>query len=160
MGGQSDVARAGKNRPPGNAARQKIPVKILLDCDVLLDVMAGRKKFMADSARVFDACEAGEIQGAIAWHTLANAYYLAEDRRNALKFLEDLLSFVEVVSGDTELALKAIRAGFSDFEDALQSACAGKFEAGFIVTRNVKDYKLSAIKAISPPDFIGKFLDA
>lgn len=135
-------------------------MKILLDCDVLLDVMAGREKFLAGSARVFDACEAGEIQGAIAWHTLANAYYLAADRRKALAFFEDLLSFVEVVSGDTELALEAIRAGFADFEDALQSACARRFEADFIVTRNVKDYKLSEVKAMAPADFVGKFLSA
>jgi hypothetical protein len=134
-------------------------VKILLDCDVLLDVMAGREKFLADSARILDACESGKIHGAIAWHTLANAYYLSDDGKKTLKFFEDLLSFIEVVGGDTELALAAIRSGFSDFEDALQSVCAGKFEADFIVTRNVKDYKLSPIKAIPPPDFIGKFLD-
>lgn len=133
-------------------------MKILLDCDVLLDVMVGREKFMADSSRVFDACEAGEIQGAITWHTLANAHYLADDGKKALKFFEDLLSFVEVIGGNTELALKAIRAGFADFEDALQMVCAEKFEADFIMTRNVKDYKLSSIKAISPSDFIGKFL--
>jgi predicted nucleic acid-binding protein len=114
-------------------------VKILIDCDVLLDVMAGREKFLADSARVFDACEAGKIHGAIAWHTLANAYYLAADGRKALKFFDDLLSFVEVVGGDTEAARAAIRSGFADFEDALQSVCAAKFEADFIVTRNVKD---------------------
>ncbi len=133
-------------------------MKILLDCDVLLDVMAGREKFLADSARVLDGCELGKIHGAIAWHTLANAYYLADDGKKALKFFEDLLSFVEVMGGDTGLALEAIRAGFTDFEDALQSVCAKQFEADFIVTRNVKDYKLSLIKAISPSDFIGKFL--
>jgi predicted nucleic acid-binding protein len=135
-------------------------VKILVDCDVLLDVMAGREKFLADSAQVFDACEAGEIQGAVAWHTLANAYYLADDAKKALKFFEDLLSFIDVIGGDTELALAAINLGFFDFEDALQSVCAGKFEADFIVTRNVKDYKLSPVKAISPAEFIGKFLRA
>ena len=156
MGGQGRLALAGKIGSPGNAARQKIPVKILLDCDVLLDVMAGREKFLADSARVFDACEAGEIQGAIAWHTLANAYYLADDGKQALRFFEDLLSFVEVVSGDTNLALEAIRAGFADFEDALQSVCARRFEADFIVTRNVKDYKLSPVKALLPADFVEK----
>jgi len=133
-------------------------VKILLDCDVLLDVMAGREKFLVDSARVLDACETGEIQGAIAWHTLANAYYLADDGKKTLKFFEDLLSFVEVAGGGTELALEAVRSGFPDFEDALQSVCAKQFEADFIVTRNVKDYKHSAIKAVSPTDFIGKFL--
>ena len=131
-------------------------MKILIDCDVLLDVMAGREKFLADSARVLDACETGKIHGAIAWHTLANAYYLADDGKRALKFFEDLLSFVEVVGGDTEAAQTAIRFGYADFEDALQSACAGKFGADFIVTRNVKDYRLSRIKAIAPADFIEK----
>jgi predicted nucleic acid-binding protein len=135
-------------------------VKILLDCDVLLDVMTGREKFLADSARVLDTCETGEIHGAIAWHTLANAYYLADDGKKALKFFEDLLSFIEVAGGDTDLALEAIRAGFADFEDALQSVCAGKFGADFIITRNVKDYKLSEVKAMSPADFVGKFLSA
>ena len=131
-------------------------MKILLDCDVLLDVMASREKFLADSAHVLDACEVGKIHGAIAWHTLSNAFYLAADGKKALKFFEDLLSFVEVVGGDTESARAAIRSGFPDFEDALQSVCAGKFEADFIVTRNVKDYKLSRIKAVSPAEFIGK----
>jgi predicted nucleic acid-binding protein len=131
-------------------------VKILIDCDVLLDVMAGREKFLADSARVLDACETGKIHGAIAWHTLANAYYLADDGKQALKFFDDLLSFVEVVGGDTESARTAIHSGFVDFEDALQSVCAAKFGADFIVTRNVKDYRLSRIKAIAPADFIEK----
>ena len=135
-------------------------MKILLDCDVLLDVMASREKFLSDSARVLDTCESGEIHGAIAWHTLANAYYIADDRKKALKFLEDLLSFVEVAGGDTDLALEAIFAGFADFEDALQSVCARKFGANFIITRNVKDYKLSEVKAMSPSDFVGRFLSA
>ncbi len=120
--------------------------------------MLRREPFLADSARIFNACEAGEIKGAIAWHTLANANYIAGEGKKALKFFEDLLSFVEVIGGDTPMALEAIRLGFSDFEDALQSVCAAKFEADFIVTRNVKDYKLSPIKAVSPADFVEKFL--
>ena len=120
--------------------------------------MLRREPFLADSARLFNACESGHIHGAIAWHTLANAYYIAGESKRALKFFEDLLSFVEVVGGDTSLALAAIRLGFPDFEDALQCVCAKKFEADFIVTRNVKDYKLSAIKALSPADFSEKFL--
>jgi hypothetical protein len=133
-------------------------MKILLDCDVLLDQMLRREPFLPDSTRIFNACEAGKIHGAIAWHSLANAYYMANEGERALKFFEDLLSFVEVIGGDTKLALEAIHSSFPDFEDALQSVCAGKFEADFIVTRNVKDYKLSTIKAISPSYFLGKFL--
>jgi hypothetical protein len=62
-----------------------------------------------------------------------------------------------VAGGDTPLAREAVRSGFSDFEDALQSVCAKQFEADFIVTRNVKDFKRSVIPAISPADFLEKF---
>lgn len=133
-------------------------MKILLDCDVLLDVLAGRQKFLSDSARVLDGCETGKIHGAVAWHTLANLYYLTDNHKTTLQSFEDLLAFIEVIGGDTKMALEAIRLGFSDFEDALQSVCATKFEADFIVTRNLKDYKFSPIKAISPTDFSEKFL--
>jgi hypothetical protein len=134
-------------------------VKILLDCDVLLDQLLQRQPFLVNAARVFNACETGEIRGAIAWHTLSNAYYLANDNKKSLAFFEDSLSFIEVIGGDTELALAAIRSGFTDFEDALQSVCAQKFGADFIVTRNVKDYRLSKVKAILPKEFVAKFLD-
>lgn len=134
-------------------------MKILVDCNVLLDVMAGREKFLADSARILDGCEAGKWESAIAWHTLANAYYLADDGKKALEYFEDLLSFMTVAGGDTPLAREAVRSGFSDFEDALQSVCAKQFEADFIVTRNVKDFKRSAIPAISPADFLEQFSD-
>ena len=135
-------------------------MKILVDCDVLLDVLAGREKFLPSSARVLDGCEAGRVQGAVAWHTLANIYYLADDRKKTLKSFEELLAFIEVVGGDTKMALEAIRLGFSDYEDALQSACAERFGADYVVTRNLKDYKLSPVKAISPTDFAEQFLAA
>ncbi len=133
-------------------------MKILLDCDVLLDVLAGRQQFLPGSARVLDGCEQGKVHGAVAWHTLANIYYLADDPKKTLQSFEDLLAFIEVVGGDTKMALDAIHLGFSDFEDALQSVCAAKFEADFIITRNLKDYKLSPVKAMSPADFVEKFL--
>ena len=83
----------------------------MLDCDVLLDQLLRREPFLRDSARIFNACEAGKIHGAIAWHSLANAYYVADDGKKVLKFFEDLLAFVEVAGGDTDLALEAIRSG-------------------------------------------------
>lgn len=44
-----------------------------------------------------------------------------------------------------------------DFEDAVQSFCAGKAKAKVIVTRNVKDYKFSTIKAMTPKEFLQNF---
>jgi len=43
---------------------------------------------------------------------------------------------------------------FSDFEDCLQMECAKSYGAGYIVTRNIDDYKVSEIKAILPKDYL------
>jgi hypothetical protein len=66
MGGKISSAQNFKGGCAGPASVKKIFMKIFLDCDVLLDVMLGREKFFIHSIRVFDACETGEIQGAIA----------------------------------------------------------------------------------------------
>jgi len=133
-------------------------MKVLLDCNVILDVLNRRSEFFEASARVLDNCESGKLHGAFAWHSLANAYYLADDQDAALEFFEDLFSFVEVVGGDTALTRAAVKAGFSDFEDAMQSVLAAQFQADFIITRNVRDFKASPVKAITPADFAVKFL--
>ena len=41
-----------------------------------------------------------------------------------------------------------------DFEDAVQAFCAKSRRVSYIITRNVKDYNLSPVKAVAPSDFI------
>jgi predicted nucleic acid-binding protein len=127
-------------------------VRILIDCNVLLDVMARREPHYGYSARVLDACERG-IHGAVAWHTLATAAYLSADQQAARDFFRALLRFIAVPGTDTNSAQLAVDLPFEDFEDALQSASAQKFQADFVVTRNVEDFKHSPVPAMTPEDF-------
>ena len=41
-----------------------------------------------------------------------------------------------------------------DYEDAVVSCCARRNQMDYIVTRNVKDYKQSKVKALLPDDFV------
>lgn len=43
----------------------------------------------------------------------------------------------------------------TDFEDALQSACALRIKADYIVTRNIKDFKKSRVAVIKPDELLG-----
>ena len=43
---------------------------------------------------------------------------------------------------------------FADMEDGLQMRCAEKCNADFIITRNVRDFALSSVTALSPDDFL------
>ena len=52
---------------------------------------------------------------------------------------------------ETDLT-KAVDLEFPDYEDALQSVCASRAKVNYIVTRNIKDFKNSAVPAIKPSD--------
>lgn len=45
-------------------------------------------------------------------------------------------------------------ASIACYEDAVQASCAKRHQAKYIITRNVKDYKLSPGMAIEPTDFL------
>ena len=128
-------------------------MKILLDCDVLLDVALDRQQFVEHSVKVLRWAET-EGEAAVAWHSLANCAYLLKD--GGREFLKGLLQIVKVAPVATADAERALTLPMSDLEDALQAASALSFGASFISTRNLRDYRQSPVPAISPEAFAGK----
>ena len=135
-------------------------MKILLDCDVLLDVATGRTPFVTDSRAAVKWVEQHPGSGYMAWHTIANVYFrlrkASGDGAAARQFIRDLLAFVEVVPTGTAAAKYALTVQMTDFEDALQSAAAVQAGLDFIVTRNIRDYRSSPVPAILPGDFLAQ----
>ena len=70
--------------------------------------------------------------------------------------IRELLEFVEIPMAGTEAAMQAIGFPMNDYIDALQAAAALAFGGGFIVTRNIADYRRSPVPAISPAEFMIK----
>ncbi len=134
---------------------------ILIDTDILLDIALKREPFFEYSAKILDEVENGKIKGFIAWHSLSNFYYLiapASAKTKTKMFLSELLNFVEVSPSNTKSAVKAISLNVPDFEDALQIAAAMECMADYIITRNVKRYKNSPIKSLTPKILIGEMI--
>lgn len=50
--------------------------KLFVDCDVFLDVGLGRNPFNEASRQLIDYLEANSNTCFIAWHSVANAFYL------------------------------------------------------------------------------------
>ena len=130
-------------------------MKVLVDCDVLLDVATGRVPHFTDSKAVLDWCEQHPGCGFAAWHTVANLYYvMRKESAVARQFIQDLVAFVEVIPAGTAEVKHALALPMSDFEDALQAAAAVHVGVDFIVTRNVADYGSSPVPAILPAEFL------
>lgn len=132
-------------------------MKVLVDTNVILDVLCDRKEFVADSLRVFQCCEAQRVTGYISALSIPNIVYIMrkeldpERIREILHTLTMVFSVVELREDDL---LKAAELPFSDYEDAIQSICAARLGADYIVTRNGRDFVNSAVPAISPADLL------
>ncbi len=73
-----------------------------------------------------------------------------------LIFLQTVMNFIDTMK-IAKITAKDLKFAFtgvmSDFEDALQANCAKRYHIDYIITRNVKDFKLSPVKAIEPSEF-------
>ena len=130
---------------------------VLLDLDVLLDVALDREPFAESATELLDALEARPGSTFIAWHSVANFYYLvspARGRQDAKHFLVDLTRFVDVAPADTASLHYAAQLPMRDFEDAMQVAAAAACDANVIATRNLRDYRNSPIPAAVPLDVL------
>jgi predicted nucleic acid-binding protein len=112
-------------------------MKVLLDTDVLMDVATGRHPHVIASARVIDWCEDNPGSSFVAWHTVANLYYLLRRQIKdaaARQFIHEMLDYAEVVATGSANVKHALALHLSDFEDALQAAAAVQAGADVIVT--------------------------
>lgn len=132
-------------------------MKVLVDTNVILDVLCDRKEFVADSLRVFQCCEAQRVTGYISALSIPNIVYIMrkeldpERIREILHTLTMVFSVVELREGDL---LKAAELPFDDYEDAIQSVCAARLGADYIVTRNGKDFENSSVPTIAPGELL------
>ena len=132
-------------------------MRIFVDCDVLLDVALGRDPFHQTSGKILDHLQSDAHQGFIAWHSVANLFYIAGKmigEEAAKVFIVGLCQFVQVVPTGTDEVLQAANLPLTDFEDALQCVAAMTAQAEVIVTRNVADYHNSPLQVITPDELL------
>ena len=127
-------------------------MRLLIDTDVLLDFALNREPHAAAAAKLLGWAAQNPGRCAVAWHGLANFHYMM--RQNADGFIRDLLEFAEIPRTGREQMQSALDMGFTDLEDAMQAAAAVLFGAQLIVTRNLRDYRRSPIKAATPAEVL------
>lgn len=132
--------------------------RILIDTNVLLDYLLTREPFYQDVKNVISVCVDGRVKGCIAAHSISNMFFILRKDYDAKERREVLvnLCFIFDIEGIDRIKLVSglQNEDFSDFEDCLQMECAKSYGAGYIVTRNIDDYKASEIKAILPKDYL------
>lgn len=133
-------------------------MKILVDTNIIIDALTGREPFRESAEQIF-MLAANQLQDTyITAGSATDIYYLikkhlhnTEQSKNTMSKLYQLFGILDVTANDCQDALLS---NMNDYEDAVVSCCAKRNQMDYIVTRNIKDYKQSKVKALLPDDFV------
>jgi len=131
--------------------------KILVDTNIVIDLLTKRKEFYKSASKLFTLSDNKEIKLAISSLTFANTFYLLSKALNPMKAKEILRKFkllVKVLPMDDKIIDLSLNSDFKDFEDAVQYFTALENKLEIIITRNLKDFKLSKIPVMTANDYI------
>lgn len=134
--------------------------KLLIDTNVVLDLLAKRKPHHIESMQLFSLADKKEVDLVISTLSIVNVHYILSERmkikdsRSILGKFKVLVNAYELNDKIIDLALNDMN--FKDFEDGLQYYTALESECDLIVTRNLKDFKESAIPVLSPKEYLTK----
>ena len=134
-------------------------MRVLIDTNIILDVLCKRPAFYEDSAKIFKLCEVKKISGVISALSIPNIMYILRKELDADKtreILDSLMLIFSVADLKADDLKKAADMRFKDYEDAIQSACATRIKANYIVTRNIKDFSESKVTAIKPAELLDR----
>ena len=132
-------------------------IRALLDTNVILDALFARESFGEQAAAIWKAHEDERFTGYLCAITPVNVFYIARKevpRKQALRMMNDLMETFEISPVNQEVLRAALKLEMKDFEDAVQIASAQADDLDFIITRDIKDYENSPVKALTPAEFV------
>ena len=134
--------------------------KILIDTNVIIDLLAKRKKFYVDSMKLFSLADRKKIHLVISTLSIANTHYLLNDvmkmkaGRTIIRKFKVLVDAYPLNDKIVELALNDKK--IKDFEDGIHYYTALESNCDAIITRNVKDFNNSSIPVFQPIEYLSK----
>ena len=140
-------------------------IYLFLASDVLIDFYADRDDFSNSARKIFEHAELHKRHMRLITTPVAisNVHYLLKkylEKELVSRCFDHLISNVEIIPMSGEVVQGAFDLGWSDFEDAMQyHACVDYRKDTIIITRNVKDYKKSILKVMSPKTFVRDYLN-
>jgi len=133
-------------------------MRIFVDTNLLLDVLARREPFYTAAARVWTLAETGDCEALISAISFNNIFYIvrkARDTATARRALILLRDVFASVAPDQRILNQAIDSDIPDFEDAIQLHSAIHARADYFLTRNVGDFPTGILPILTPDEFLG-----
>jgi len=131
--------------------------KIVIDINILMDFLFKREGHER-VAEIFNICLKGKIKGFICAHEITTLFYFlnktVKDKIKIKKTLSCIMNRFEIIEVNAGILNRALTSEISDYEDAVIEASSVEKKIEYILTRNIKDFKKSAVKAVPPEELL------
>ena len=135
-------------------------MKAIVDTNVILDALTGREPWNKDAEELFLLAAQCRGEYYITANVVTDIYYLLrkhlKNREVVVGLMSKLFQLFMIYDTNAEDCMNALHSHINDFEDAVLSEVAKRNGVDYIITRNIKDYVNSSVKAILPKDFLEK----
>ena len=132
-------------------------IKLFLDTNIILDVMAQREPFNASANSVLKIGIEGRVVLCATPLTFANcAYILKKSYKHAdpIRVINAYKQYIFAAPMDDAQCEKALSSKMPDFEDMLQYEAAFAYKCDYILTRNKQHFPTDGIPILSADEFI------
>ena len=131
--------------------------RLLVDTNIVIDLFAKREKFLTEAQELFTLSDKKEVKLYVSSLTFANTHYILSQSLkidDSRKILRKFKVLVEVLPMDDKIIDLSLDSDFKDFEDAIQYYTALENNLELILTRNLKDFRLSRIPVLTAKDYL------
>ena len=132
--------------------------KIFIDTNIVIDLLSRREPYYEEAAGLFSLADKKIIELSISSLTIANTSYTLLRRTNSItakEILRKLRLIIKILPLDDKIIGIALNDNsFDDFEDGLQYFTAIENRQDLIITRNLKDFKNSALPVMTAKQFL------
>lgn len=136
-------------------------MRILVDTNICLDILQKRLGLFQSSRDALILASNKGYKLYITTATVMDIMYITRksfsDNVQQRATVEEFVAAFKLLKISKEDIKYAFSGVMKDFEDAVQAHCAKNHGIKLIITRNIKDFINSPVKAIIPEDFIKQF---
>jgi predicted nucleic acid-binding protein len=128
-------------------------MKIFLDTNILIDLVADRTPFSNWAYKIFEEQKKGRWELITTANSILTTFYIVEKqigKKKSLRIISILLKRLTINSISKSHLYSAMVGPFADYEDAVLHQCATEIQSlDYIITRNKKDFRKSEIPILS-----------
>lgn len=133
-------------------------MRMLVDTNICLDILQKRPGLFQSSRDALILASSKGYKLYITTATVMDIMYITRksfsdnvQQRVTVEGFVAAFKLLKISKKDIKYAFSGV---MKDFEDAVQAKCAKSHRVNLIITRNIKDFVNSPVKAVTPEDFL------